>query len=288
MPCNRPLPAWYTKHKNENGKHVPTFTFQEADTSRKLELPCGKCIGCRLEKSRQWAIRLMQEAKMHDHSWFATLTYDEEKVPPGGTLRPEDFVLFMKRLRHKHPGVRYYQCGEYGETTNRPHHHAILFNCEFTDLAPLNRTREDAHALYASKELESTWQQGICSVGAVTFESAAYCASYVTKKITGPEAAAHYQGRVPEYSTMSRRPGIGRTYWATYKQEIIDHDEVIVRGFPMRPPKYYDRILDQEDDDQRAIQKAKRLETIHSLTHRQREAREINALAKLKRKARTL
>lgn len=232
-------------------------------------------------------MRLMHEARLHQDNHFVTLTYDDERLPPGGTLRPQDMTLFLKRLRHKHPGLRYYQCGEYGERTKRPHHHAILFNCQFQDLEQISRAR-DAHALYASKELESTWKQGIVSVGAVTFESAAYCASYVTKKITGPEAEDHYRGRVPEYATMSRRPGIGRGYLEKYRGEIDAHDEVIVRGFPMRPPKYYDRIIDKEDPDAFALVKLKREQTAQHLTHRQRQARETNQEAKLAQRRRTI
>lgn len=280
MPCNRPLPAWYSRDPGPNGKNVPTFTFAEADTSRKLELPCGRCMGCRLEKARAWAVRLMHEAKCHNDNHFVTLSYDDDQIPPGGSLRPEDYVLFMKRLRKKHPGVRYYQCGEYGDTTERPHHHALLFNCQFNDLKSVPRAR-DAHALFTSAELEATWQKGIVWVGAVTFESAAYVASYVTKKITGEKAAEHYRGRVPEYATMSRRPGITRGYYDRFAQEVYEHDEVIVRGHAIRPPKYYDRLFDKEDPDALALVKLTRQQKSQQLNHRQRGARETNAIARL-------
>lgn len=289
MACNRPLPAWLTKSQNENGKYPVTFQFSGADTSRKVQVPCGHCMGCRLDRARQWAIRMVHESKCHKHNAFITLTYDDTTVPRTDTglltLRPQDFVLFMKRLRKaKGPGVRFYQCGEYGETTERPHHHAILFNCQFTDLKPVSTTRtRDARTLYNSKELEKLWQQGICSVGAVNFETAAYVASYVTKKFTARNAddhLAHYQGRVPEYATMSRRPGIARPFYEDYAGDFYPSDEVIVRGHPMRPPKYYDRILEKEDPDlYYAVRDAREA---RPTTHREREAREQNIASKAK------
>lgn len=283
MPCNYPIAAWRAREPNDNGKLPIVFTFSDADTSRKVNVPCGRCIGCRLERSRQWATRIVHESKMHDHNWFATLTYDDDQIPDNASLQPEHFVLFMKRLRHKHPGVRFYQAGEYGETTARPHHHAILFNCQFTDLKRLPRAR-DAHALYASTELETTWTHGICTVGAVTFQTAAYVASYVTQKVTGERAAAHYLGRHPEYATMSRRPGIGRSFLEAYKTEIWRDDSIIINNKEVQPPEYYDRIHEAEDPDDLQRTKEERASRARSYTHRQRIARERNAHARIKQR----
>jgi len=280
MPCNHPLAAWRPRKPNENGRYAPTFDFNQADTSQKLELPCGHCIGCRLERARQWAMRMMHEKRNWRWNYFATLTYDDDHLPKNYSLRPEDFVKFMKRLRHQHQGVRFYQCGEYGERTLRPHHHAILFNCNLQDLREIPRAR-DAHTLFRSEALEAVWQQGTVTVGELTFESAAYAASYITKKITGPDADEHYQGRVPEYSTMSRRPGIGKAYFTEYRDELDNHDTVVVRGLTMRPPRYYDYLRKKEDPDAQALIDQKRNEEeFRRLTHRQRLAREANVLGR--------
>lgn len=313
MPCNHPLPAWRTRARLPSGKLGVTFSYNQADSSLKLELPCGRCIGCRLERARQWGIRLLHEAKLHQDNWFVTLTYNEATLPRTvqglPTLQPLDFTLFMKRLRkyietHRgggasapaprpHPpgfrpyAVRYYQCGEYGETTQRPHHHAIFFNLQLPDLKPIHyaRARNDAHALYTSAILETIWGKGMISVGKVTFETAAYVAGYVTKKITGPEAKAHYQGRTPEYSTMSRRPGIGYGFLTTYKEEIINNDSIIIRGIEVRPPKAYDRILERRDPDLYAeLQLRRSLEPQRQVKHRERQAREANLAAKLRKR----
>lgn len=302
MPCNTPLPAWRTKVPGDSGRLGVTFVHQLADTSLPLAVPCGRCIGCRLERARSWAIRMLHEAKQHEHNWFVTLTYDEARLPRTiqglPTLQPEDFTLFMKRLRGhiersqvgatapSPPKLRYYQCGEYGERTNRPHHHAILFNLPLPDIKPINLARaKDAHTLYTSAILERTWNKGMISIGQVTFETAAYTAAYVTKKITGPKAQEHYQGRTPEYSTMSRRPGIGSGFAAEYEQEIYQADSVIIRGLEMQPPKYYDRQLERRDPDRWYEIRDQRATTPRRFAqHRERAARELTQHQNLRKR----
>lgn len=242
MPCYHPLPAWYAKRLNESGKRGVTFRLSDGWSSHPVELPCGRCVGCRLERSREWAVRCVHESKAWDVSSFVTLTYSDEQLPDRGSLRPRDFVLFMKRLRKEVPGVRFFQCGEYGEKLSRPHHHAILFNCGFSDRVLLRE--KFGVRLYRSAQLERLWPFGISSVGDATFESAAYVARYAMKKVTGPGAAEHYQGRVPEYLTMSRRPGIGRGFIEKFRGDVYPWDEVISRGHRMKPPRYYDKVLE--------------------------------------------
>lgn len=260
MPCFHPIPGWLAKRVNESGKRGIVFDVSAGFKDKPVEVPCGKCVGCRLERSRQWAVRCLHESKLHDSSLFVTLTY--ETVPPGGSLRPRDFVLFMKRLRITHPGVRFFQCGEYGEQLSRPHHHAILFNCFFSDQR-YYKSRGDIR-LYTSKELEKIWTHGQCSVGQVTFESAAYVARYAMKKVYGNNEA-YYGGRVPEYVTMSRRPGIGSVFVDRFRKDIYPCDEVIVRGVRCRPPKYYDGIL--ERDAPTAFAKLKRRRRVVQAEH---------------------
>lgn len=222
-----------------------------------VTVPCGRCIGCRLERSRQWAIRCVHEASLWEHNSFITLTYDDDHMPIGGTLVKEHFQKFMKRLRFLHTGktIRYFHCGEYGETTHRPHYHACLFNHHFADRILYSSTR--GNNLYISKELSTLWTYGFSTVGEVTFESAAYVARYIMKKVTGERAADHYQtldpitGEIhqilPEYTTMSRNKGLGQQWYQKYKNDAYPDDFLIVRGKKMRPPKYYDSIYEQEE-----------------------------------------
>lgn len=248
MTCYHPLTAFVSlNHKTDNGKKLITFSTPEGlGQYEEIRLPCGKCIGCRLERSRQWAIRSVHEALLHEENCFITLTYSDEFLHPSGSLKfhKKDFVDFMKRLRKKFgPGIRFLHCGEYGELWQRPHHHAIIFGLDFHDKVFKGRNHS-GNFLYTSPTLERLWPFGIVRVGACSFESVAYVARYVTKKITGDEAYAHYYGRDPEYITMSRRPGIGHD-WLLKNPEIYNYDEVVIRnGIHCKPPAYYDRIFD--------------------------------------------
>ena len=289
MACNHPLPAWRATTPNiKTGRLGVVFSAQGADRSLPLELPCGRCIGCRLEKARGWAIRMVHEAKCHKQNWFVTLTYDQDHVHKTSsglpTLQPRDFTLFMKRLRKcLGPGIRYYQCGEYGEQTLRPHHHAILFNCPLSDLTPLRKTNANQNAtLYKSARLAKLWQNGNISVGQVNFETAAYVASYVTKKITGPTSAAYYNGRTPEYSTMSRRPGIGATFLHHFDTDVYPADEVIIRGLSMKPPRYYDRQLERSDPE--LYYQVRDARQRRPSTHHEREAKEVTQRSRLRKR----
>lgn len=220
-------------------------------------MPCGKCIGCRLEYSRQWAIRCVHEASLWEDNCFLTLTYSDENLPENGSLskgQGSDFQLFMKRLRKKFgEGIRFFQCGEYGEQNFRPHHHACLFNFDFPDKVLWSNRL--GNRLYTSEILNSIWGHGYCIIGEVTFESAAYVARYITKKIYGDRATEYYDNRIPEYITMSRRPGIGSGWIEKYGKNTYPNDDIVINGKKLKPPKYYDRVY--EAIDEKAVHLAK-------------------------------
>lgn len=249
MPCYRPLTAW------RDG--LGTVSFVDRGQGDQLLLPCGRCIGCRLERSRQWATRIMFEAQMHEASSFITLTYDDANLPFPPSLRYRDFQLFMKRLRIKYGAVRFYMCGEYGESTFRPHFHACLFGLDFSDKVIWSVSPRGDH-LYRSPNLERIWPFGISTIGELTFESAAYVARYVLKKITGDLAEEHYSwtdvdtgevyAREPEFAHMSLRPGIGASWFDKYSDDVYDdHDFVVVNGKTCKPPRYFDKLLRRLD-----------------------------------------
>lgn len=246
MPCYHPLPAWYARERNPSGKRGVVFNAQ-GGTKGKLQLPCGRCIGCRLERSRQWAVRCVHEAQMWERNCFITLTYRPEDLPPGGSLVPEHFVLFMKRLRSRFDDhtIRFFHCGEYGDQFDRPHHHAILFNHDFDDKVLFSQ--REGVKLYTSQVLSELWRFGFCTIGDCSFESAAYIARYSLKKVHGERAAEHYAGRKQEYLTMSRRPGIGYKWLVKYQDDVYPSDSVVVRGVACKPPKYYDKVLEDAD-----------------------------------------
>lgn len=224
-----------------------------------LKLPCGQCVGCRLERSRQWAMRCVHEAQLYKRNCFVTLTFDTAHLPEDGSLSVRDFQLFMKRLRKhaKRCRIRFFHCGEYGSQLGRPHYHACLFNWDFDDKY-LWSVRDEVQ-LFRSPLLEKLWPYGFATVGEVTFESAAYVARYVMKKITGEAAAGHYAGKKPEYVTMSRRPGIGTGWYKKFKSDIFPHDYAIMRGHKVRPPKFYDSLYEISDPAEFRVLKSARV-----------------------------
>lgn len=233
MPCYHPLQGYRTP-----GGQL-AFAKRNGYSDLPVTVACGQCVGCRLERSRQWAIRIMHEASLYPDNVFLTLTYSDPELPPNGSLVLEHHQKFMKRLR-KNLGrkVRFYACGEYGETTHRPHYHYILFNLDFEDKKFLKQT-ENGHNIYTSEFLDRTWSHGDCYIGSVTFESAAYCGRYVMKKLTGSRKS-EYGDLLPEAQWFSRNPGVGAPWLSKYKTDVYPNDFCIVNGSKVRVPTYYD------------------------------------------------
>lgn len=282
----------------------------------------------------------MHEASLYDENCFVTLTYAPREngyraqqelctkpksgrelptsapdalkganVARGDNSRPEggpesglsksDHQKFMKRLR-KHTGkkVRFFMCGEYGEKLQRPHYHYILFGYDFPDRYPWRGSGDQQQ--YRSKTLEKLWPHGHCEIGTVTFESCAYVARYVTKKIDGELAHEHYRRTspegtdywlTPEFGLMSRKPGIAGEWIDRYKDDVYNYDNVIVRGAKARPPRYYDTRMGKTDEHRLARIKARREEktkTLPSKTQRQRRTEETITRARLALKQRVL
>lgn len=266
-----------------------------------LRLPCGQCHGCRLDRSRQWALRCVHEARLHDRNVFVTLTYSEDNVPQNG-LCHRDFQLFMKRLRKYFAPIkpRYYMAGEYGEDFERPHFHAILFGIDFPDQYPWSKSPSGA-ILYRSPTLEKLWPFGFSSTGDVNFSSAAYVARYVMKKVNGKDAKRHYSSiaidtgevidRRPDYNRMSLKPGIGADWFKRFGSDVFPHDRVVHDGQEHKVPRYYDKLLQRVDIDEYNLIKAKRVVDMEmnwrDNTPQRLEAKEAVSLAatsQLKRK----
>lgn len=276
MACYHPLKGWRKRVRNPSGKCGITFNLRDGWVDKPIEVPCGQCIGCKLERSRQWAIRCVHEASLYERNCFLTLTYNETNVPENGSLNKKHFQDFMKRLRFSKQNlkIRFFHCGEYGERFLRPHYHACLFNYDFPDKIIHKISNEQK--LYVSQELNDIWGHGFCIIGDVTFDSAAYVARYITKKITGKNAASHYEktdyltgeitDRQPEYVTMSRRPGIGRGWYDQYHGDVFPHDFVISKEKKYSVPKYYGQIFEVQDPEKYAeVKGARRLSAKNNL-----------------------
>lgn len=268
---------------------------------RALTLPCGQCVGCRLERSRQWAVRCVHESQSHAANCFVTLTYDPASVP--ASLFYPHFQLFMKRLRKRMGRVRFYMCGEYGEQFGRPHFHAVLFGCDFPDKVLFKRGEVPAWNIYTSAILSSLWTDGFASVGQLSFESAAYVARYCMKKITGVDSVVHYDellnldtgeivDRVPEFNRMSLKPGIGSDFLRKYQSDVFPRDYVVINGVKAPPPRYYFKqlsVLDAEIAELVNVRRyAKSMEVIPDNSPDRLRVREVVARARLRFKARLL
>lgn len=266
MPCYHPVKAWKSKEVNKSGKRSLVFNQDKGLYLSELEVPCGGCIGCRLDRARNWTLRLTHEAKLWEQKSFITLTYDDEHLPAGGTLVKKHHQDFLKRLRKAHGGkLKYFLCGEYGDTTQRPHYHAIIFGCDFSDRKPYRKNKQ-GDMIYESDDLDRIWSHGKTFVGNVTPESCGYVARYIMKKVTGDRAEEHYKSvdmktgeiidRLPEYINMSTRPAIGADFYEEFKTDFFPSDFAVLQGKKMPVPKYYDKKLEKEDPN--LLEKLKR------------------------------
>jgi len=254
MPCFCPLMGWKARRRNPTGKRSIVFKLSEGMQDEPVEVPCGQCIGCRITKARQWAVRCIHEASLHKENCFVTLTYDDEHCPREVKIR--DVQLFMKRLRERIDPVkiRFFCVGEYGEKFSRPHYHLLLFGFDFPD--KYYWCGKGLSRQYRSKLLEGLWTFGFSTVGSVTPASAQYVAQYCTKIVTGKKKDEHYEGRQPEFLIMSRKPGLGYGWLESFGDALFSRDFVVVDGGKRLPiPRYY---LDKFDDALKAEIKAKR------------------------------
>ncbi len=176
-----------------------------------IEIPCGKCMECRLKYSREWANRMMLESLDHDSNFFLTLTYDDDHVHINDfglkTLYKKDFQDFMKRLRRyvEPDHIRFFAAGEYGDHTLRPHYHAIIFGLKISDLDPFGYS--SGFPVYISKSINKLWEQGHVLISSISWDTCAYTARYVVKKANHySKDSFHFAHVEPEFCLMSRRP----------------------------------------------------------------------------------
>ncbi len=270
MACFHPVKAYRGPPDPHTGKLTIHFNSHSGYRDRPpILLPCNGCLGCRMDRSRQWAVRCMHEAQMYKSNSFVTLTYNEEHLPAGGSLSPRHHQLFMKRLRKKSGrAIRFYACGEYGPKLTRPHYHYLFFNFDPPDKKPHHKNR-NGEILYSSKFLDEIWGKGYTMTGAVTLQSAAYVARYINKKITGDAAEQHYKtsdpitGEIyqlePEFSRQSNKPGIGKKWYDKFHKTDVENDDFIIHeGKKMRPPRFYDKQFEKKDPKKHFRTKIKR------------------------------
>lgn len=230
--------------KIKNKMHVKNY---EKKNYTPIEIPCGICLGCRLDHANMWATRVWMETKCWNTNCFVTLTYNEQNLPKNKQLIKKDMQDFFKRLLKLEEGreewenpitkeiqkpIRRFYCGEYGEKNKRPHYHAALFNYKPKDLKPY-KTNRHGDMLYTSKTLQKIWGHGFVIIGELNYKSACYIARYVQKKagISGRKLPKILRSKtkVDEFIEMSRCPGIGLQYWMENKEKIKRNGGILIK-----------------------------------------------------------
>lgn len=251
MSCTSPIRA-YKEGKTENGKdriffckskdyHNDIAALKVKYGDNLLLLPCGKCLSCRLDYAKQWAIRCVLEASMYEDNCFLTLTFDDEHLPD--KVSKNDLTNFIKRLRNfaGDQKLKFFACGEYGSLTHRPHYHVIIFNFNFKDLKFLKMT-DAGEYIYTSKTLEKLWPYGMSSVGEVSINSCSYVARYCSKQTNKKDG---------EFIHMSRRPGIARL-WFDEHPDIYKSDSIVGnfgKSHIVSIPRYFDKLAEANGID---------------------------------------
>jgi len=202
-------------------------------------VPCGKCIACKVQRSKEWAIRILHESSTQEDSVFITLTYNDENLPKNNSLSKTELQLFWKRLRREvePKKIKYFACGEYGEKTYRPHYHAIVFGLGSKDLQIWKPTEK----IQSSKILNKCWAKGNNVVGTVTYQSARYVSDYVMKAYNGLMAVEEYRGREVPFCVQSK--GIGKDYVIENAEYFKQTLGCTIGGKNVGLPRYYKKTL---------------------------------------------
>lgn len=271
MACYHPL-AGVRVGQNESGKvkynitSMSDFALDDFAKQDVVQIPCGKCLGCRLDYARRWQNRLLMELMCHDSAWFCTMTYDDSSVPKlviedeSGSLVSLDNLCkkdvqdFIKRLRDHFPDdhIRYYITGEYGDQTYRSHYHGIIFGLHLRDVqAKVGIKSVNNEQVYYSEEFEKIWSHGMCELGTVTPESTSYVARYVTKKLrNGDKEELYSKGLEKEFAVMSRKPAIGRIYFDQYPN-MFDNGNAFLSlpkaSVKIYPDRYFKNLINNEN-----------------------------------------
>lgn len=257
MPCYSPLNGYY---KREDGQSKFTIVGKQASFDAQLaQTSCGQCIGCKIQKAKDWGIRCVHEMQMHETSIFVTLTYENtpEKCYDNESLNPDHLQQFWKNIRKKlsPQKIKYYACGEYGSDKGRPHYHAIMFGIELDDRVPEFTTKQ-GETYYSSEKLTKSWGFGGVRFAAADIGTAIYISKYITKKHTGDLADTSYFShidtktgewveKIPEFTRMSTKPAIGLNWLKKYYNTEVVKGYLTHEGTKYRVPKYYKDELEK-------------------------------------------
>ncbi|ALS03791.1 VP4 [Gokushovirus WZ-2015a] len=269
MSCNKPMRAYISLEKDEEGKkeviwnnngmeRITKGVTEEAQESLwrkgnklyKLQMiPCNKCLGCKMDYAKEKAKRLELESKYTIGNWFITLTYDEEHIPKNGripTLKKEELIKYIKNIRRYNEynyncKIRFLASGEYGGQTKRPHYHIILLNAQIEDLAPLMVKNDTVY--YTSKIMSQKWNKGQIMIARANTSTNYYTAGYCEKKAVKQE---DFTLKEPEFIIQSRN--LGKQYYEDNKEKLFTEEKAIIGGVPMNYPKYFSKLAKENEE----------------------------------------
>lgn len=261
MACFKPIGAFYSKNADKKIQFKP-----HSDTAgERINLPCGRCIGCRIDYVYEWVPRILHECSLHENNQFVSATYSPEFLPKMGDLHYPDMQDFYQKIRDNIGPFRYFTCAEYGskDRTFRPHYHSVMFGLQLDDLKQ-RKKNNNGDPLYESETLTQLWGRGNVIIGAVTPSSAAYVASYHLKSTDAKHDDAYqirdfetgeilYQYQKP-FVRMSKgsgsgKGGIGAAWYSQFKDDAFPKGYVTHQGRKFRTPDYYMRLLEADDPE---------------------------------------
>lgn len=261
MACYAPKPVAIWTNPKTKKREVIFMRKKDINLNKKWKyqemLPCKKCIGCRIDHAREWACRAQLECKEYEQNYFITLTYTDKTLPKienKPNIEEKDLTTFINSLRKKyerkgHTGIKYLASSEYGSKTARAHFHICVFNLPLTDLEKAEKSRKSGKQLYISKTIDKIWNKGMHKIGILNYETAGYTASYTFKKLKTEDYKA--LGINPEKLRMSN--GIGLEYFKKNYKKIYENDNMSIMTKAgtkiIRPPKYFDRKLEEIDKE---------------------------------------
>ena len=135
---------------------------------------------------------------------------------------------FWKRLRKNlNVKIRYFNCGEYGEHTFRPHYHAIIFG--------LNPS-------VASNFVSDSWPLGFTTVSPISDNRLMYVAKYVVKSLGALESDSNF---VKPFISCSR--GLGLDTFIKNHVLFENIGSIIINGHYCSVPRYFrDKVYSDE------------------------------------------
>ncbi len=255
-----------------------------------LRVPCGQCKYCRINNTRDWTIRCLDEFRYYKNGCFVTLTYDSKKVKENiydcpyykegvvYSLHYQDLQDFLKRLRDfyelhldcflvdkvkvigkrkpkVYPDFKYLACGEYGDENNRPHFHICFLGLDFKDKYPWHKSRKKKDRyLYRSPTLEKLWKYGHCDIAILEDDDVSYCAGYEQKKIK-TKGDKYYKDKGLEPPKRFVSKGFGKKFVEEFKEVLKRDGFTFYKGKKASLPPYYRNLIYSKEEKQAISEK---------------------------------